>query len=79
MNAWQNLAERLVELDLEIEDRDGWATRPEDVEELQELEAQRDQVRGAVARHYIPQALRRRLENQDHSKGLSPLTHDPRD
>ena len=35
---WQELAELLVEVDLQIEELNGWATRPEDVAELDELE-----------------------------------------
>lgn len=79
MGAWRYLAEYLVELDLEIEDRESWATRRDDVARLQELEDLRDQLRVAIARHYIPRALRTRLHEHEHGEGLSPLTSDPRD
>lgn len=79
MSEWRDLAERLVELDLAIEDRDAWATRPEDVEELKELEALRDRVRAALARHHIRRGLRRRLEERARLEGPRQATVDPRD
>jgi hypothetical protein len=38
MGEWRELAERLVELDLAIEDTDSWATSPDDIAELRRLE-----------------------------------------
>jgi hypothetical protein len=78
MSEWRDLTERLVELDLAIEDRDAWATRPEDVEELEHLEHLRDEVRDALARHHVSRDLRHRLE--EHAvDGFVPATTDPRD
>jgi len=79
VSPWVDLAQRLVELDLAIEGLDAWATRPDDLHDLRELEALRDQLRAAIGRHYIPQAVRERLQDHDHSSGLSPATIDPRD
>lgn len=79
MGEWSELAETLVELDLAIEDLEGWATRPEDVDELKRLEALRDDVFLALSLHHVPSRLRRRLERQhDHDSLTGPST-DPRD
>lgn len=79
MGEWQELAEALVELDIRIEELNSWATRPEDVEQLKELEALRDQVRSAITYHHIPRGLQRRLRDAGRSRDTSPATNDPRD
>ena len=61
MGEWRELAERLVELDFEIEDLDSWATAPADVAELERLEALRDEVFAAVSDRRIPSHLLERL------------------
>jgi hypothetical protein len=76
---WQELAEALVELDIQIEDLEGWATRPEDVDRLKELEALRDQVGSAIAFHHIPAGLHRRLRARDGAGRLRSAATDPRD
>jgi hypothetical protein len=72
------LAERLVELDLAIEDCDAWATRPEDVEELRRLEQLRDDLQSALSAHHISRHLRRQLHRDTADRGASE-TFDPRD
>lgn len=79
MGEWQELAEALVDLDIRIEELNGWATRPGDVEQLKELEALRDQVRSAIAYRHIPRGLQRRLREDEHSRHTSPAANDPRD
>lgn len=80
MNEWRDLAELLVELDLEIEDRASWATRPDDVDELKRLEAFRDEVQVALGRHHVSTVLRKRFqEHAARRRALSPATVDPRD
>ena len=37
MGEWQEVAERLVEIDFSSEDFDSWATEPDDIEELERL------------------------------------------
>jgi hypothetical protein len=69
MSEWRELAERLVEVDLAIEDRESWATAPEDVEELVRLERLRDEIQAVLAR--------RRLE-AGRNPGVDVAT-DPRD
>jgi hypothetical protein len=39
---------RLVRLERAIADLDSWATRPEDIETLEQLERVRDDLRGAL-------------------------------
>ena len=78
MNEWQALAERLVNLDLQIEDRDAWATAPEDLDELKRLEQLRDELHRALATHEVSRGLRTRLET-DGDHHVRPVTVDPRD
>ena len=79
MSEWSELAECLVEIDLAIEDIDSWATRDEDVEELKRLEALRDELQGALARHKVSARLRRRIRAYEHASEPRRATVDPRD
>lgn len=79
MSDWQELAELLVQLDLQIEDLNGWATEPEDIERLEELEALRTDVRFALTFHHVPRGLRKRLWTRDHRTELARLPSEPRD
>jgi hypothetical protein len=79
MSEWSELAECLVELDLTIEDRESWATRPEDVAELEELERLRDDVQTALKLHYLPSRLRHRVGERHHFSVMKPTADDPRD
>ena len=64
MGEWQKLAERLVEIDLSIEDFDSWATEPEDVAAFERLEELRDQLQEAIAQGRISRKVRRSLEDE---------------
>jgi hypothetical protein len=78
MKEWRELAERLVELDMAIEDLGSWATAPEDVYELKRLESLRDELQQALAERRVTRHLRERLDM--HGRPASqPLTFDPRD
>lgn len=77
-NGWRNLAARLVEIDLALEQLDGWATRPEDVDELKRLEELRDLMQEALASKHLSPDLRDRLEERSGDFESSP-TVDPRD
>ena len=79
MSEWSDLAECLVELDLTIEDRESWATRPEDVAELEELERLRDDVQTALQLHHMPSRLRHRVRDRHHLSVMKPIAVDPRD
>ena len=79
MGEWSELAETLVELDFAIEDLEGWATRPEDVDELKRLETLRDDLFVALTHHHLPSPLRHRLEMRHDEHSLSRNTIDPRD
>lgn len=79
MGEWSELAETLVELDFAIEDLEGWATRPEDVDELKRLETLRDDLFVALTHHRLPSRLRHRLEMRHDEHSLSRNTIDPRD
>jgi hypothetical protein len=80
VNEWRELAECLVELDLAIEDRASWATRPEDVDELKRLEAFRDDVQAALARHHVTTGLRKHVrEHAARRRAVCPAAVDPRD
>jgi len=76
---WSDLAECLVELDMAIEDRASWATRPEDIAELEQLERLRDDVQTALAVHHLPSRLRRRVRERHHFSVMKPTVVDPRD
>jgi hypothetical protein len=79
MNEWQALAERLVELDLAIEEIDSWATASEDIAELQRQEALRDEIHLALRFHHLPRRLRRQLDQSEPVPVLRPASIDPRD
>ena len=79
MNEWQVLAERLVELDLSIEEVDSWATAPEDIAELQRQEALRDEIQLALSFHHVPRRLRRQLDETEPAAVVRPASIDPRD
>jgi hypothetical protein len=79
MGEWRELAERLVELDLAIEDTDSWATSPDDIAELRRLERLRDEIQAAVAEHRISGRLRRELEEHVLKRSLPIAASDPRD
>ncbi|HET7137376.1 MAG TPA: hypothetical protein VFI04_03405 [Gaiellaceae bacterium] len=79
MSEWQRLAESLVELDIQIEELDGWATRPEDLSRLKELEALRGRVRFALASRHVPRGLQRRVRSRDDDLRIGPVANDPRD
>jgi SPX domain protein involved in polyphosphate accumulation len=78
MSAWRGLAERLVELDLAIEDRESWATAPEDIQELQRLEQLRDEIQAALAERRLSPHVRRLVAERGHNPGVG-VTMDPRD
>ena len=65
MGEWQDLAELLVEVDIQIEELNGWATRPEDIAELDELEELRTDLRFALTFHHVPRGLRKRLRRRE--------------
>jgi len=79
MGEWSDLAETLVELDLAIEDLEGWATKPEDVDEIKRLEALRDDLFLALSLHHVPARLRHRLEGRDDGHLPRRFAIDPRD
>lgn len=74
----QDLAERLVELDLAIEEIDSWATASEDIAELQRQEALRDEIQLALRCHHLPRRLRRQLDQTEPAPVLRPASIDPR-
>lgn len=76
-NGWRNLAARLVEVDLAIENLESWATRPEDIAELERLEGLRMQLQAALASKHLSRDLRRQLE--DEARHPAPTALDPRD
>jgi hypothetical protein len=76
---WSELAEWLVELDFAIEDREFWATRPEDIAELEQLEQDRNDIQTALSVHHMPSRLRRRLRDRSSSAEPSRAMIDPRD
>jgi hypothetical protein len=77
-NGWRDLAARLVEVDLAIENLESWATRPEDVAELERLEGLRTQLQEALASKHLSRDLRRQLDGE--SRHSAPSTAiDPRD
>jgi hypothetical protein len=78
MGEWRELAERLVELDLAIEDLSSWATAPEDVANLAQLESLRAEVLRAIAEERISPRLRQRLGHGEFRRSLT-LVPDPRD
>ena len=78
MNEWQELAERLVEVDLRIEDLDSWATEPESIAALKRLEELRDEMHAAVAHHRISRGLQHWLREGERFS-LSGTLIDPRD
>ena len=77
MSEWQELAELLVELDIRIEELNGWATRAEALARLEDLEALRTDVLFSLTFHYIPLGLRKRLPS-GHHRLLQPA-NEPRD
>ena len=79
MNEWRELAERLVELDLTIEDLDAWATDPDDISELQRREELRDEIQLALRFRHMPRRLRRQLEEPEPVVILRRSISDPRD
>ena len=79
MVEWRDLAERLVELDLAIEDLDGWATDPDDLAELRQLEWLRDEIQAAVADQRISRRLRWHLEAHGLRRSSPVAATDPRD
>lgn len=76
MGEWQELTERLVEVDLAIEDLDSWATEPGAIAALERLEDLRNEMLAAISRHRIPRRLRERLHGREISLAGTP---DPRD
>jgi hypothetical protein len=78
MTEWRQLAERLVEVDVAIEDRESWATAPEEIEELQRLERFRNEIQAALAERRLSPRVRRLLAEPGHSPGVG-VTTDPRD
>lgn len=78
MNEWQELAERLVEVDLRIEDLDSWATEPDSIAALKRLEERRDEMHAAIAQHRIGRGLREWLREGE-TLSLAGTTSDPRD
>ena len=79
VSEWRELTERLVEVNLAIEDREGWATRPEDVEELERLETLRDDLQDALAHHHVRKGLRKRLREEEDADPARPQALEPRD
>ena len=79
MDEWQALAELLVEVNLAIEDLDGWVTSPEDVQRLRELERLRMEIQAAAASRRVPRRLRRRLEGQGSQRFPGTAEIEPRD
>jgi hypothetical protein len=77
MGEWQELTERLVKIDLAIEDLDSWATEPGAIEALERLEDLRDEMLAAISHHRIPRRLRERL--YDGREISLAGTTDPRD
>ena len=77
MSEWRELAERLVKLDFAIEDLDSWASAPEDVERLAELETLRDDVQAAIADRHISRRLRELLDAG--APSIHSAMIDPRD
>lgn len=61
MNEWRELTKRLVELDIAIEELSSWATRPDDLAELERLEALRDDIHASITHHHVPGRLRAEL------------------
>ncbi|HEU5363586.1 MAG TPA: hypothetical protein VFU56_09610 [Gaiellaceae bacterium] len=76
---WTDLAARLVEINLAIENLDGWATRPDDVEDLKELEALRGELEAALTSRHLPRRLRRRLDEPHPVRLSGAAPNDPRD
>lgn len=79
MSEWSELAERLVELDFAIEDIESWATTPEDIEQLKQLEGLRDELLYAMAFHHMPKRLFRRLQDSQYTHSSCGAAVDPRD
>jgi hypothetical protein len=79
VSEWSELAECLVELDMAIEDKESWATRSEDIAELEQLERLRDDVQTALAVHHLPSRLRRQVRERHHLSVMKPTFVDPRD
>lgn len=79
MDVWTALAQRLVEIDLAIENLNGWATRPEDTEELRRLEELRKGIQAALASHHVSRRLRRSLEASGPDRAPTSEGIDPRD
>jgi hypothetical protein len=75
---WRDLAARLVEINLAIENLDGWVTRPEDVDELKRLETLRDELQQALGSKRLSRSLRRELAKGSRQATNSPA-NDPRD
>jgi hypothetical protein len=79
VNLWRGFAETLVELDLRIEELDGWATCRDDIDELIRLERLRDDLQQALAERRLPRDLRERLRDRELGPRMSPSSLDPRD
>jgi hypothetical protein len=79
MDVWTALARRLVEVDLAIENLNGWATTPEDTEELRRLEELRKEIQAALASHHVSRRLRRSLEESGPDHAPTSEGTDPRD
>jgi hypothetical protein len=79
MDVWTGLAQRLVEVDLAIENLNGWATTPEDIEELRRLEESRKGIRAALASRHVSRRLRRSLEASEPDHAPTSGEIDPRD
>jgi hypothetical protein len=74
------LTERLVRLDLAIEEIDAWANEPEDLEELHQLERLRDEVRAVLEGRRARADLHERLADALAERGrLTPASIEPRD
>jgi hypothetical protein len=74
------LTERLVRLDLAIEELDGWANEPEDLEELHQLERLRDEVRTVLEGRRARADLHERLADVFAERGrVTPASIEPRD
>jgi hypothetical protein len=80
MGEWRELAERLVELDLAIEDTDSWATSPDDIAELRRLERLGGtRYKPPSTEHRISRRLRRQLEGHVLKRSSPVAASDPRD
>jgi len=74
------LTERLVRLDLAIEEIDAWANEPEDLEELHQLERLRNEVRAVLEGRRARADLHERLADAFAERGsVRAASIEPRD